>query len=186
MIITFSGDEGSGKSTVAKKIAATINYPRYYMGQIFRDIAKKKGLTLVEYVKLGETDPNVDKEVDDYLLALAKKEKDSIIEGRVAWHLIPESLKIYFKVDENEGARRIFLELNKENQRNEIQGEATLEKIITKARDRRATDDKRYKKYYGINIRDAKNYDFVLDTTDLSIEEVFEETLKFIKTKLEK
>lgn len=181
MIISFNGDEGSGKSTIAKLVSVELDYPRYYMGQIFRDMAAKRNMTLVEYLKLGETDSSVDKEVDDYLIDLSKKESDFVIESRTAWHFIPQSIKIYLCVDENEGAKRIFKELQKENQRNEITGTFSLEDILKKIQERRLTDDTRYMKYYGINIRDEKNYDFALDTTNLSKEEVFEKVMGFIK-----
>lgn len=184
MIISFNGDEGSGKSTIAQKVADELNCPRYYMGQIFRDMAKKRGLTLVEYLELGEQDPSVDKEVDDHLLQLAKNETDFVIESRTAWHLIPQSLKIYLKVDEDEGARRIFLELqNKAAQeaRNEVTKVETQEEIKERLKRRRETDDKRYKKYYGIDIRKEENYDWVVDTTNLTIEQVLQKVLAFVK-----
>jgi predicted cytidylate kinase len=181
MIISFNGDEGSGKSTIAEKVAQELGYPRYYMGQIFRDMAKKKGMTIAEYVKSGEKDPNVDKEVDDYFLQLAKKQNNFVLESRTAWHLLPESLKIYLKVEEVEGVKRIFKALQKDNVRNEIRNLDSIDSVLKNIRKRRKTDDIRYKKYYGINIRDMKNYDFVLDTTKLSPHEVFEETIAFIK-----
>ncbi|MFA6183542.1 MAG: cytidylate kinase family protein [Parcubacteria group bacterium] len=183
MIVSFNGDEGSGKSTIAKLVAAEISYPRYYMGQIFRDMAAKRNMTLVDYVKLGETDPAIDKEIDDYLVDLSKKEADFIIESRTAWHFIPESLKIYLSVDEKEGAKRVFKELQKENQRNEISGDFSLEDILNKIKERRATDDARYMKYYNIDIRDKNNYDLVLDTTSLSKKEVFDKVMNFINSR---
>ena len=183
MIISFNGDEGSGKSTIAKKVAAKLGYPRYYMGQIFRDIAARRKLTLVEYLKLGETDPSVDKEVDDYLIDLSKKENDFVIESRTAWYFVPQSLKIYLQVDEKDGAQRIFNELQKGNNRNEIKGEFSLEDILEKIRERKNTDNARYMKYYQINIREEKNYDFVLDTTKLTIEDVFKKTMEFIDSR---
>lgn len=184
MIISFNGDEGSGKSTIAKKVAEAIGYPRYYMGQIFRDMAAKRGLTLVEYLKLGETDPNIDKEVDDYLLKLAKEQSNFIIESRTAWYLIPHSLKIYLEVDEREGAKRIFKELQENNSRNEDKKVDSIEDVLKSNQRRKETDDLRYKKYYGIDIRDPKNYDFVLDTTNLSREEVLDKTMAFVKERL--
>jgi len=184
MIISFNGDEGSGKSTIAKKVAEAIGYPRYYMGQIFRDMAAKRGLTLVEYLKLGETDPNIDKEVDDYLLKLAEEQSNFIIESRTAWHLIPHSLKIYLEVDEREGAKRIFKELQENNSRNEDKKVDSIEDVLKSNQRRKETDDLRYKKYYGIDIRDPKNYDFVLDTTNLSREEVLDKTMAFVKERL--
>lgn len=180
MIISFNGDEGSGKSTIAKKIAENLKFPRYYMGQIFRDMAAKRGLTLVEYLKLGEKDPAIDKEVDDYLLTLAKDNDNFVVESRTVWHLLPASLKIYLKVTESEGAKRVLGELEGKNSRNEITENLSLEKVLEKIRERRETDDKRYLKYYGINIREEGNYDLLLDTTHLTIDEVFEKVLAFI------
>lgn len=180
MIISFNGDEGSGKTTIAKKIAESLGFPYYYMGQIFRDMAAQKGLPLVEYLKLGETDPRIDKEVDDYLISLSRKENNFIIDSRTAWHLIQKSLNIYLKVSKAEGARRVFEELKHKNSRNEIREDVSLKKVLKKIQERRETDDKRYLKYYGINIRDEKKYDFLLDTTNLSIDEVFHETFDFI------
>ena len=186
MVISFNGDEGSGKSTIAKKVAEAINYPRYYMGQIFRDMAKKRDLTIVEYVKLGETDPRIDKEVDDYFIDLAEKEKNFVLESRTAWHLLPDSLKIYLRVDEREGAKRIFKQLREEtgNSRNEMKKAGSLEDVLENISRRRETDDLRYKKYYGVNIRDPKNYDLFLDTTNLTQEEVFECVINFIKKRI--
>jgi cytidylate kinase len=180
MIITFNGDEGSGKSTVAQKIAEFLDIPRFYMGQIFRDVAKKKGLTLVEYLKSGETNPDVDKEVDEYMYQLSQKNNNCVIEGRTAFHIIPHSLKIYLKVDLTEGAERVYNQLQEEDSRNEIKNEVTLEKVISKIKERRETDNKRYKMYYGIDIRDENNYDFILDTTQLSREEVFKKIEEFV------
>lgn len=184
MIISFNGDEGSGKSTIAKRVAESLGYPRYYMGQIFRDMAKKRDLTLVEYLKLGEIDPQVDKEVDDYLLKLASKEDHFVIESRTAWHLIPNSLKIYLKVDEGEGAKRIFKQLQGEtdNARNEDKKVDSLENVLKSIRSRRKTDDLRYQKYYGIDIRKSQNYDLFLDTTKLTRDEVFNHVITFVKS----
>ena len=118
MVITINGTPGSGKSTVAKKLAKKLDWPRFYGGGIRRMKAKSMGLTLSEYNKLGETDTSTDFEVDDYLKKIAKQHKNSIIESRTAWHLIPDSIKIYIDVDEKVGAERVFAELKKHNKRN--------------------------------------------------------------------
>jgi CMP/dCMP kinase len=188
MIIAFNGDEGSGKSTLAPRVAEAFGYPRYYMGQIFRDMAKKRGMTTVEYGKLGEKDSSIDKEVDDYILELASEQSNFVIESRTAWHLVPKSLKIYLTVDETEGAKRIFKQLQEEagakNSRNEDNGIDTFESILESNRGRKKADDVRYMKYYGIDIRKPENYDFVLDTTKLTLEEVFNQVMDFINKKV--
>jgi CMP/dCMP kinase len=185
MIISFNGDHGSGKSTIAKMIAKKINYPRYYMGQIFRDLAEKEGLTLAEFQALCEKDFSADKKVDDYLVELAKKEDDFIVESRTAWHFIPHSLKIYLKVSEEEGAKRILNEIEKNDARSkEDKNLNSINNIIISERNRKENNDRRFQKYYGIKIHNEDNYDFILDTTNLSIEEVFKKTMEFIQPKI--
>ncbi|MFA7319307.1 MAG: cytidylate kinase family protein [Parcubacteria group bacterium] len=185
MIITLNGAEGSGKTTVAKKISEELGYVRYTTGEIFREMARKRGLTLVDYIKLGENDPQVDKEVDDYVIELSKKEDHFILDSRMAWHFIPKSLKIYLNIDQREGAKRIFNELQKDTARNEMKDKPkTVDEVLRKIQERNETDDKRYMQYYKVNIRDEKNYDFVLDTTNLSRDEVFEEVTRVIKEKI--
>jgi CMP/dCMP kinase len=186
MIITINGDEGSGKTTIAKIISDKLNFPRYTTGEIFREMSKKRGMSLVEYVKLGETDPNIDKEVDDYVIKLSKEQDNIIIDSRVAWHFIPNSLKIYLAVDDNEGARRIYQEILGKNNRNETKKTPpSIEYVLEKVRERRKTDDKRYLKYYGINIRDKNNYDFVVDTTQISAEEAYKKVMEYIEKEFE-
>lgn len=185
MVISFNGDHGSGKSTIAKMIAKKINYPRYYMGQIFRDLAEKEGLNLAEFQSLCEKDPSADKKVDTYLVDLSKKEKDFIVESRTAWHFIPNSLKIYLKVSEKEGAKRIFNEIEKSSARSkEDKNLNSIANIIISERNRKENNDRRYQKYYGIKIHNDSNYDFILDTTNLSVEKVFEKTMEFIQSKM--
>lgn len=184
MIISFSGDLGSGKSTVAKALAEKLNWPRYYIGGIRRQKAKEKGLTLSEYNELGEKDSSTDIEVDDYLKKLGQEKDDFIAEGRTAWYFIPHSLKIYIKVNEQEGARRIFNDLQKNNQRNEGNGLKTLEDVLENNRQRLESDKKRYLKYYDIDVYDESNYDYVLDTSNLTIEEVFNEVFGYVNEKL--
>ncbi len=184
MIVSFNGEHGSGKSTIAEKISDALGYSRFYMGQIFRDMAKDRGLTLEEFQKIHKYDSSADRAVDDYVVKLSKENDNFVIESRTAWHFIPNSLKIYLKVDINEAARRISEEAHSENRKNELTNSESLEEIARNLQERRERDDDRYKRYYGINIRDEKNYDFVLDTTNLTIEEVFQKVLDFIKSKI--
>jgi CMP/dCMP kinase len=183
MIISISGAEGAGKSTIAKLLAAKLGWPRYYIGGLRREKAKERGLTLEEYNKLGETDPLTDIEVDEYQKKLGKTQDDFIIEGRTSWHFIPQSYKIFLDVTFAEGAKRIFKALREDNSRNEGKNLKTYEDVLASLKSRRGSDKIRYAKYFGIDVFDLKNYDFILDTTNLNIDQVFAKVLKKITEK---
>lgn len=175
MIISISGAPGSGKSSIGKRLAADLSWPRYYIGGIRRKKAQEQGLTLAEYNKLGESDIKTDREVDEYQRELGEKEDNFVIEGRTSWHFIPHSFKIYLDVEEKEGAKRIFHDLQGKNDRNEDKDLDSEEKVLASSRKRIVSDKARYKKYYDFDVYDPKNYDFYLDTTNLSFDEVFEQ-----------
>jgi len=186
MIISISGAAGSGKSTVAKKLAEKLNWPRYYMGKLRREMAKRKGLTLAEYNKLGEKDPATDLEVDEYQKKLGQTKDNFIIEGRTSWYFIPHSLKIYLGVEEKIGAKRVFEELRGKHSRNEDKNLETVAAVLKSQQARRKSDKKRYAKYYQIDAYDKKNYDFILDTTGLNKSQVFSKIYDFVKSNLNK
>jgi cytidylate kinase len=184
LIISFNGQEGSGKSTVSLMLAKHLNLPHYYMGQIFRDMAKEKSLTLLEFRKVCDADPSFDKKVDDYLVQLSQEQSQFVVESRTAWYFIPQSLKIYLQVDSRVAAERIFKGLVEKNNRgNEDTNLTTVENIQNSILQRRKEDSERYFSLYGIHQDDAKNYDLVLDTTHLTIDDVFEKILTFIHEK---
>lgn len=177
LILSISGLPGAGKSTIAKVLAERLGFKHFYMGGIIRGLAKKQGLTLSEfYAKNME----VDKMVDSYLAKLGKEKDDFVVESRTAFHFIQCSIKIYLDVDLRVGAERIFKELKEDNKRNEKVynnvGEA-LEGI----KKRLKTEAEHYGKLYNLDVHDKSHYDFVLDTTNLSVEEVLEKLLNFVK-----
>jgi len=184
MIITITGDAGSGKSTVGQKLAEKLGFERFYMGQIRRNAAKKMGMTLAEYNTYGETHPETDVDIEEYQKKLAQEKDNFIIEGRTSWFLMPTSIKLYFKVDPLEGARRIYKELQKNNNRNEDKNIQTLEDILESNKKRLASDKFRYQKYYQKDCFNENNFDLIIDTTNLTPDQVLEKALVYIKKKI--
>ncbi len=186
MIITISGTPGSGKSTIAKILVNKLNAQRIYVGGIRRELAKEKGMTLEELNEYARTHAETDVEVDKTAAAKARElEKTSqivIVEGRTQFHFLPESIKVYIKVDFTEGAKRIWKDLqNKATQQERNEGKInSIEQMKQQIIKREEEDAYRYNKYYHLNIRDESHYDLVLDTTNLNAEEAAEKVRKFI------
>ena len=173
LIITISGDPGSGKSTIAQELAKKLKAKRIYVGEIRREIARKKGLTLAELNKYAEkhpeTDVIIDKKVASQARQLAKK-YPVIVEGRTQFHFIPESFKLYIKVNLAEGAKRIWQQMQSQKARSarnegKINSLAQLKKSI---KERVISDIKRYQKYYNLDHTKKSHYDLVVDTTKLT------------------
>ncbi len=187
MIITISGNPGSGKSSVAKMLVEKLGLERVYVGGIRRDLAKEKGMTLQELneyaINHPETDVDVDKKAAASARELEKTGKTVVVEGRTQFHFIPESIKIFIKVDPKEGARRVWKDLqNKETNAQRNEGNfSSLEQVQKSVLDREEEDAKRYMKYYGIDHRNEKQYDLVVDTTHISAEQAADKVIEYIK-----
>ena len=184
MIISISGTPGSGKSTVAEKLAKKLGWPNYYMGELRRLQAKSSGKTLAEHNKSTETNPKTDMDIDKYQKQLGQEQDNFIIQGRTSWFFIPHSLKIFIDIDKKIGAQRVFNQMPTKNRENEDKELKTIKDVEKSQKERITSDKKRYKKYYNItNAFDKRHYNHIVDTTNLSREQVFNNVYDFVKKK---
>lgn len=84
------------------------------------------------------------------------------------WYSVPESFKIYLKVDIDESARRAFGDMN----RKKTENFDTVEEYKEDLKKRYELENNRYFNLYGIRKNDMNNYDLVIDTTHITPEEV--------------
>jgi cytidylate kinase len=169
MIITISGSPGSGKSTLSRALARRLGFRHYSVGDLMRTLAKKRGTSLLELSREAERDSSIDRELDRMQEELGKKQDNFIMDSRLGFHFIPQSIKIFLEVDEREAASRIFHDLNREEREN-----TSLEKTLENIRRRKASERLRYRKYYGLDCYRKSQYDLVFDTTGLSKEQTLE------------
>lgn len=174
MIITISGKPGSGKSTIAKMIKEKYNLNHYSTGDFFRKRAKELGISFKELTELSKNERHHDIETDNWQKNLGKTEDNFVIDGRLSHKFIEKAIKIYLDVNKEVGALRIMQE--KRDEEHALDKEHALKLW----QERVNAEHERYDKYYQINIHDLSHYDFVLDTSNLSKEEVFEKVCEFI------
>ena len=181
MIITIAGDPGSGKSTIARMLAAKLGLMYYSIGAKRRMMAEEREMTLEELNQLGEKEDFTDREVDEWQEKLGKINDGFIMEGRTSFFFIPSSIKLYLSVDEKEGAKRIWEQMQKGGRQVEKQGLSSLDDVLSSIRRRKESDSRRYKKSYNLNVEDKKHFDAVIDTTGKDTQTVLNDVEESIR-----
>lgn len=85
------------------------------------------------------------------------------------WYAVPQSFKVYLKVDIDIATRRVYED---EARRDSERKFDTLEEQKNDIIKRYKLENERYFELYGVKKEDENNYDFVLDTSKLTPEEV--------------
>jgi len=164
--ISIAGDIGSGKSTIAKAVAARIGVEPLSTGGIQRQLAAARGINTLELNRLAEVDPAIDKKIDDYLRALP--DGPLVVESRMAWHFVPGTCRVFLYILPAAAAERILgASRSDESYRHREEAIALLQQ-------RRDSEIRRFQKYYGVDISDLRNYDLVIDTTHVGADRVVE------------
>ncbi|MBO5854313.1 MAG: cytidylate kinase family protein [Bacteroidales bacterium] len=165
--ITIAGDLGSGKSTVANHLINNINFRIESAGLIFRRLAEQHGMSAKEFNQFIESNPKYDNMVDDTIKEMGEKEENIIFDSRLAWYFVPKSFKIYMYVDVDTATERIFNDKGRVSE--SYSDMATAKKEII---ERRESEVLRYKTFYNIDINNYSNYDFIIDTSHATKDEV--------------
>src|SRR3989338_8742088 len=177
MIIALAGKGASGKSTVVKMLVDKLKFKHYSIGDLMREQAKEKNVTILRLNQMAETDASIDKWLDERQEQLGKTEDNFIIDSRIAFKFIPHAIKIMLDVDDDIAAHRIFIAPPRDGE-NEYKSEDDAKKnpIL-----RRESEISRLKRYYCVNPYDKKNYDLVIDTSYITPEKVVDKILIYLK-----
>ncbi|MBI2558827.1 (d)CMP kinase [Candidatus Woesearchaeota archaeon] len=178
MIVTISGKAGSGKSTVAKLLSERLKLKHYSIGDLMRVMAMEKRITLLELNKLAEKDKSIDFELDNKLKEMGNTKDNFVVDGRLTAFFIPNAdVRVFLDADDQIRAERILKD-RRQQEKNKDMDEA-----INNIKKREESEKKRYQKYYGINYFDKKLYNYVIDTTQLTPEQVVGQVVKFVNSK---
>lgn len=166
----LSGLSGTGSTTAAKLIAADLNLTYYYGGQMFRDLAVERGVSLEELAQSLETDRETEREIDRRLIGIGLNNDDVLIESRTMGWIFPRSVD----------SCRVWLTCDLEERLNRVEGREHHARSRDNLLLREGSDNVRYAALYGINPNDFSPFDLVLDTTDLRVEQVVESIEGFL------
>ena len=173
-IISLSGDLASGKGTISKILMEKLNYGVYRNGDYFRKLAKEHNMNLSEFGEYVKIHTEIDEQIEKSAKEYAKDHDNFIIDARLGWYAVPESFKVYVKVDIDEAARRAFYD----EDRKDIENYETIEEHKKALIERTNLENERYLNLYNVKRDDMNNYDLVVDTTEKTPLEVAELIIK--------
>ncbi|HTY52709.1 MAG TPA: AAA family ATPase [Methanomicrobiales archaeon] len=154
MKITVSGPPGSGTTTLARAIAEKHGFSLISAGEVFRDLAKEKGLTLAEFGALAEKDITIDALIDVRQKEIARAKDNIIVEGRLSgWMVEDADLRIWLDAPLACRAKRIS---TRDGMDEYTARETTLE--------REESERTRYRNYYRIEIDDLSPYHITMNS----------------------
>ena len=167
-IISISGDIASGKGTVSEILLKRLDYRIYKNGEYFRKLAREHGMDVTTFNKYVEDHPEIDRQIEKRATEYSTTHDNYVIDARLGWYSVPNSFKVYLQVDLEEAARRAL----NDPKRKTTENFSTLEDQKNDIKQRYELENKRYAKIYGVHRDDMSNYDLVVNTTNLTPDEV--------------
>ena len=180
-IISIAGNLASGKGAVSEYLIEKLGYDVYRNGEYFRKLGAEMGMDVTTFNEYVKDHPEIDKQIEKSASDYAKDHDNFIIDARLGWYAVPESFKVFLKVDVDVAAQRAF----NDPKRKATENFATVEEQKADLIKRFDLENKRYFEVYGVHKEDLSNYDFVVDTTNLTIEEAGQKVLEAYQKWLE-
>lgn len=177
MKITISGPPGSGKTTVGKILAKKLKIKFYSSGDFFRKLASLKKMKINEFSRYCENNPHVDTLIDKKQIEFGKKNKNFVLDSRLGFFFIPDSIKIYLDANRKIRSQRIKKAKRKDEKNKKIKD------VFKSTLEREKSERRRWIKLYDVDYKNKKNYDFVINTTHLSVNEIVERIINYLQKK---
>jgi len=179
-VICISGLAGTGKSTLAKKLAQKYKLKYFSGGDALKDLAKQQGYDIssqgwwessvgINFLRDRASDAKFDKVVDDKMLAYAEQGDVLLDSWTMPW-LLKGGFKIWLEASFDRRAARVA-------ERDKM----TLDEAIKMLQEKETRTKAIYKQLYGFVLgEDMAPFDFILDTDNLKADEVFSVLCKII------
>lgn len=167
--IVFNGDLGSGKTTVSVKVAEQLGIRRISVGDLYREIARRRGMTALQLNRHAELDDEVDGYVDRLQREMAASPEHLVVDSRLAWFFFTEALKVHMIADPTVAAQRVLARPS-----SEVEAYSSVAEAKQRLRERSESERARFLVRYGADKCRLRNYDLVCDSTRAAPEEIVE------------
>ncbi len=172
MNITITGNLGGGKSSVCRELEK-YGFKIITGGGLFRDIAKEKGVSVLELNELAKADRSIDDLIDNRTAKIGKEEDNVLFDSRLAWHFAPDSFKVFLLTDSYEAARRTFA-----GGAREAEEYSDINATMAGLKQRADLERARFKELYNIDYYNRNNYDLIIESTYASPEQIAKEIMR--------
>lgn len=169
--ITISGLICTGKSTLFEGLRRELSWPSFSASQFFRTYSKEHHLSLE---KAEEQEENITKSVDLHMQQMLKAPGNLLVEGWMAGIMadkFPKVLRMLLTSDDSIRAQRFATRSNIAHDEAKKQIQEREGNLFRKLKAIYARDD----------IAEPKNYNFVLNTTQVDPEQMVHTVLKKLK-----
>jgi cytidylate kinase len=173
IVICISGMTGSGKSTVAKRLAEKYGLGYFSGGNALKILAQEEGYNSdvrgwwetaegLNFLKQRMGDPAFDKKIDEKMLELAAEGNIVLDSWTMPW-LLKEGFKVWLEASSQVRAKRVVT-------RDSISVEDALKALTEKDERTRQI----YKSLYGFDLgHDLTPFNLVLATDELDADDIF-------------
>lgn len=167
-IICIGGLSASGKNTVGELVAEKLGLR--HIEFTFKDEAKKRGLSLMEFQQLASKSPEIDKEMDKKIAEEAEKGKCVVTTWLGPWIVKNADLRVWLYAEEKIRSERLA-------KRDGI----SVSEALAHIRAREKNNQERYLKYYDIDINDSSIFDIKFDAGKMTPEEIADKIIKQVE-----
>ena len=173
--VTVSGHPGSGTSTLVRGLMDRFGWTSLNGGDVFREEAKRRGMSLGDFGELCKNELDVDRSLDELLRQrMQGSDAANIVESRLAgwwaYRLELPCLRIWLDVSDEERARRV-------SQREGL----ALADALEANRARAAVDAERFMLLYDLVPEDPEPYTHVLDATTLNATQILDHVVALLE-----
>ena len=165
--VVINGDLGSGKSTVSVLLAQRLGIRRVSVGDVYRDMAVRRGMSALDLNLHAELDDKIDHYVDQLQSDIATSGDVVVVDSRLAWFFFHDALKVHLVTDPDVAAHRVLA-----RPADATEGYTSVAEARQRLAERSESERLRFITRYGADKTRLRNYDMVCDSTRAMPEEI--------------